>query len=142
MPEAAPLLRPAIESDLDAIAAIQAASPDAAGWAARDYLKFDTWVALTAEGIISGFVATRIIVEGEAEILNIAVDSRYRRMGIGRSLIISAIDRTPGIWFLEVRESNTAARNLYKSLGFIDSGVRRSYYQNPDEDGIVMTKFS
>jgi ribosomal-protein-alanine N-acetyltransferase len=135
-------LRPAIESDLDAIAAIQAASPDAAGWAAKDYLNFDTWVALASNSLILGFVATRTIVPGEAEILNIAVDSKYRRMGIGRSLIISAINRSPGIWFLEVRESNAAARNLYKSLGFIDSGVRPAYYQNPDEDGIVMTKYS
>jgi [ribosomal protein S18]-alanine N-acetyltransferase len=135
-------VRPAIESDLDAIATIQSASPDAAGWAARDYLKFDTWVALAATGDIAGFVATRTVAPGESEILNIAVGARFRRMGVGRTLILSAIDRAPGIWFLEVRESNAAARNLYKSIGFIDSGVRKAYYQNPDEDGIVMTKYS
>ncbi len=40
--------------------------------------------------------------------------------------------------FLEVRESNIAARNLYKRLGFLEAGRRRDYYPAPPEDAIVM----
>ena len=40
--------------------------------------------------------------------------------------------------FLEVRASNTAAKNLYKSLGFLETGVRRGYYHGPAEDALLM----
>jgi ribosomal-protein-alanine N-acetyltransferase len=39
--------------------------------------------------------------------------------------------------FLEVRESNTAARTLYERAGFEQSGRRESYYTNPPEDAIL-----
>ena len=39
---------------------------------------------------------------------------------------------------LEVRESNTAARSLYDSLGFRPVGVRKNYYKNPVENAILM----
>lgn len=41
---------------------------------------------------------------------------------------------------LEVREGNTAARNLYESYGFIQEAVRKSYYHNPTEDALIMWK--
>ena len=41
---------------------------------------------------------------------------------------------------LEVREGNTAARNLYESYGFIQETVRKSYYHNPTEDALIMWK--
>jgi ribosomal-protein-alanine N-acetyltransferase len=41
---------------------------------------------------------------------------------------------------LEVRKSNIAARNLYKKLGFKDSGIRKGYYADTGEDAIIMWK--
>ncbi len=41
---------------------------------------------------------------------------------------------------LEVREGNTAARNLYESYGFMQEAVRKSYYHNPTEDALIMWK--
>ena len=40
--------------------------------------------------------------------------------------------------FLEVREKNLAARNLYRAYGFRKMGVRKNYYKNPDDNAIVM----
>jgi ribosomal-protein-alanine N-acetyltransferase len=40
--------------------------------------------------------------------------------------------------YLEVRESNTAARRLYASRGFEEMGRRRGYYKRPAEDAIVL----
>ena len=45
-------------------------------------------------------------------------------------------------WFLEVRESNDAAINLYKTLGFAATGRRENYYSEPPEAAIVMRVFS
>jgi ribosomal-protein-alanine N-acetyltransferase len=50
--------------------------------------------------------------------------------------------RWPGAHFLEVRESNTGARQLYERLGFEAVGSRPGYYENPPESGIVMRIFS
>ena len=43
-------------------------------------------------------------------------------------------------FFLEVRESNMRARNLYRSFGFEEISVRRNFYEAPIENGIVMCK--
>jgi len=40
---------------------------------------------------------------------------------------------------LEVRESNQAAQKLYRKFGFESVGLRRGYYQDTHEDGILMT---
>jgi ribosomal-protein-alanine N-acetyltransferase len=74
----------------------------------------------------------------EHELLNLAVAPEHRRKGIARTLLDYAKRQGPGLWFLEVRESNTAARTFYKSHGFIDFGKRKGYYQEPYEDAIVM----
>ena len=39
--------------------------------------------------------------------------------------------------FLEVRESNRAARALYEKWAFLESGRRRGYYKDPEEDAIL-----
>ena len=58
---------------------------------------------------------------------------------IHSSTLLSALLRQyPGTWFLEVRESNAAARALYDDLGFELRGRRTRYYSDPDEDGLVM----
>lgn len=44
----------------------------------------------------------------------------------------------PGAWFLEVRESNKAARELYGGMGFETVGRRRAYYRDPPEDALIL----
>lgn len=81
------------------------------------------------------------IVCGEADIVRVAVLPEYRRQGIAEKLLLKSfeINETDAV-FLDVRESNAAAINLYKSLGFEDTGIRKDYYSNPTENAILMKK--
>jgi ribosomal protein S18 acetylase RimI-like enzyme len=134
-------IRAATPEDVDAIVAIQSASPESSQWHREDYLVFDCVVA-ECSGEIAAFLVSRQIVPGEREILNVAVHPSYRRLGIASELIQSELKAFPGEHFLEVRESNVAARRVYKRLGFREVGVRPAYYEDPPESGIVMRFFS
>lgn len=78
-------------------------------------------------------------------VTNIAVILEYRRMGVARrllkELIFCGINEDMDFISLEVRKSNTAAIELYKSLGFKNVGMRRNFYTKPIENAIIMTKF-
>ena len=75
----------------------------------------------------------------EGNITSLAVLPKYRGKGAAKALVNKML-KTDGIstFFLEVRQSNEAAIKLYKSFGFEEFGVRKSYYQKPVEDGILM----
>jgi ribosomal protein S18 acetylase RimI-like enzyme len=134
-------IRPGEPADLEQIAAIQATAPEASQWQAPDYLTFDCQVA-TLDGQIAGFVVSRSVGNQEREILNVAVRPDLRRLRIATDLLRAEMARWPGAHFLEVRESNAGARQLYERLGFEAVGSRPGYYENPPESGIVMRIFS
>jgi ribosomal-protein-alanine acetyltransferase len=134
-------IREAKASDLDQIRAIQSTAPEASQWQPSDYLTFNCQVALI-DGQVTGFIVSRRIDDDEREILNVAVHPDFRRLGIASTLLRHEIARCPGAHFLEVRESNAAARRLYERLGFEIVGARPEYYENPNEPGIVMRIFS
>jgi polysaccharide biosynthesis protein PslH len=134
-------MRPANQNDLPEITAIQQTAPESSQWVQADYLAFDCRVALL-DGRVGGFIVSRQVAEGEREILNIAVHPELRRQGIATELLHAELVRAPGAHFLEVRESNIAARRLYERLGFEMVGERPGYYENPPETGIVMRIFS
>jgi ribosomal-protein-alanine N-acetyltransferase len=91
---------------------------------------------------ITGFVGFWVMAD-EAHITTIAVREKYRRQGIGELMLISAIDRAlelkVNIVTLEVRASNTGAQALYLKYGFNKAGVRKGYYTDNREDGIIMS---
>jgi ribosomal-protein-alanine N-acetyltransferase len=95
---------------------------------------------LAGPGVIGFFAGW--IVEDELHVNNVASHQDYRRIGIGRSLMESAIDesgrRGVAQVILEVRASNEAAQLLYRELGFGFIGRRRDYYRMPTEDALVM----
>ncbi|MGH9593832.1 MAG: GNAT family N-acetyltransferase [Bryobacteraceae bacterium] len=134
-------IRAATAADLEEIAAIQGASPQAAHWAPADHLNYDCLVAVVA-GRVHGFLTARETAPGEREILNLAVAPEQRRRGIARGLLQDELARARGSWYLEVRESNIAALGLYISAGFEISGRRKEYYNDPTETGVVMRFFS
>jgi polysaccharide biosynthesis protein PslH len=134
-------IRRAENGDLAQISVIQATASEASQWLPADYLAFDCAVALHA-GAVAGFVVSRQVADKEREILNIVVHPDFRRLGVATELLRSEITRSPGAHFLEVRESNVAARTLYERLGFQPVGTRPGYYENPPEAGIVMRIFS
>jgi [ribosomal protein S18]-alanine N-acetyltransferase len=134
------VIRRAGEADLGDIAAIQQASPEASQWAVADYLYYDSLVA-QAGGRIGGFLVSRALAPGESEILNLAVQPDYRRQGVARALMRHYLAHDPGVVFLEVRKSNTAAIEFYNSMGFKEFAARRGYYESPAgsfETAIVM----
>lgn len=130
-------VRPGEPSDLNSIAQIQAASPEASQWDVAEYLAYDLAVAV-CEGQVGGFAVWRQLGAGESELLNLAVDPAFRRCGMARRLVTGITSSQSGILWLEVRESNLAARILYKSLGFVESGTRPGYYSDTTEAAIVM----
>jgi ribosomal-protein-alanine acetyltransferase len=130
-------VRTARLEDLEQIARIQAACPESARWEPRSYLAHDCLVAEMA-GRTVGFVVSRRVSEQESEILNLAVAPELRRQGVATALLREALTTLPGSFYLEVRQSNAAARRLYGKFGFKEAGVRPRYYESPPEDGIVM----
>ena len=66
-----------------------------------------------------------------------------RRQGIAKELLTYALrymSKEGAVTsFLEVRESNTAAREMYRSFGYEETGRRKRYYKDNDEDAILMT---
>ena len=136
-----PVIREGRAEDLAGVAAVQAESPEAPAWRVEEYLAYQLDVAERG-GEIVGFLVTRRLVEGEAEVLNVAVALRARRQGVARRLLRLAMGRWPGEWYLEVRESNAGARACYQQLGFREAGRRPGYYasgnENSAEVGMVM----
>ena len=99
----------------------------------------------SADGRVIAYVIGRVIAP-EGEIYRIATHPAYRRRGIAYRLLDYAVKCEKGrgleVLFLEVRASNTAAKNLYKSYGFRDMGVRKNYYKDPVEDAVLMVRAS
>ncbi|PYX61551.1 MAG: ribosomal-protein-alanine acetyltransferase [Acidobacteria bacterium] len=89
---------------------------------------------------VQGFLVARSVA-GEWEIENIVVGEGSRRRGWGRRLLgefIGMIRAEGGeTVFLEVRESNFAARAFYQDSHFVESGRRKGYYSHPEEDAVV-----
>jgi ribosomal-protein-alanine N-acetyltransferase len=131
------LIRRGEPRDLHEVAAIQAESPEASSWEVSGYLQLDFQVA-DQGGRIAGFLVARTVAPDERELLNLAVACSERRRGVARELVKAFLDASPGAVFLEVRESNQAARDFYKSMGFHEVSLRRNYYQYPPEAAIVM----
>jgi len=126
-------LRPAKFTDIQSISEIQASTHTASHWEPESYFDFDVTIA-EKDGRVCGFMVTRDLT-GEIEVLNLAVASEFRRQGVARTLLKSI--ETNAV-FLEVRESNEPARNLYENLGFTVVGVRSEYYDDPIENALVM----
>lgn len=143
-------IRPATSANVESMMALARSSTSAAQWSREQYeslfLERGTRrLALIAESpnrasALSGFlVAHQLAPEWELE--NIVVATDLRRKGIGKllldSLIAAAVETDSQAVFLEVRESNVAARALYEGCDFKLDGRRKSYYSNPIEDAIL-----
>jgi ribosomal-protein-alanine acetyltransferase len=140
-------IRPATSADLPAMMALEKHAATAAHWSADQYQALfpaadPTRIALILdeESCLGGFVVARV-VGAEWEIENIAVAGSARRRGLGTRLLGELLDlaraKCATAVFLEVRESNRAARALYEKWAFLESGYRRRYYKDPEEDAIL-----
>jgi [ribosomal protein S18]-alanine N-acetyltransferase len=93
-------------------------------------------------GVIGFLVALHVASEWELE--NIAVAHTFQRQGVAKRLLDALFDQAQQVSsesiYLEVRESNAAARNLYEKAGFAQTGRRKAYYSNPPEDAVLYRK--
>lgn len=145
-------IRSASAGDIPAMLALERDSATASHWRREQY---DTVfregsprrlaLVIEPEGVggelgVRGFLVARA-VRGEWEIENIVVAEASRRRGGGRRLLgeFISIVRANGLEpiFLEVRESNLAARSFYQDCGFVENGRRKGYYSDPQEDAVV-----
>ena len=96
------------------------------------------------EGRAVGFLLSSFVLD-EAQLLLIGVSPDWQGVGVGGQLLKELINRSQDqgqkLIYLEVRSGNERAIRLYRSLGFIDIGVRRDYYPGlvGREDAIVMS---
>jgi ribosomal-protein-alanine N-acetyltransferase len=146
------LIRSMQREDIEQVVAIDRLS-FSLPWSANSY-RFELfenttsrlWVSeYVKDGCPSRIVAMIVVwnIVDEAHIATIAVHPEYRRLGIGKHLLAFALQdaaqqgmRTAT---LEVRAGNLAAQTMYRQFGFITAGVRLRYYQDNQEDAMIMS---
>jgi ribosomal-protein-alanine acetyltransferase len=139
------MIRRMLASEAEAVGALFARTIESSRWSAESLSHGEerglrVWVAAKAEEV-TGAVVVRSIAD-EAEILELAVGELWRRRGTGRALMEAALGEARSLGarrvFLEVRESNVAAKALYRELGFAEQGKRQEYYNDPREDAVLL----
>jgi ribosomal-protein-alanine N-acetyltransferase len=103
--------------------------------------KLARYVVVEVQGMIVGHGGMWKIID-EAHITNIAVHPDYRGRGYGNLIVekLIKIAKKEKVFrmTLEVRKSNTLAQNLYQKYGFKSCGIRPKYYQDNNEDAVIM----
>lgn len=141
-------VRPMRPADVEAVLEVERAS-FGVPWSERTFrnlLRRSNARLLVAEHEAGGLAGYAVlwVVGREAELGDLAVRRDLRRRGIGRRLVDAVLRSAAAVGaravFLEVRESNDAARRLYEGAGFEAVGRRRGYYTNPPEDAVVMRR--
>lgn len=99
--------------------------------------------ARTAPGRTPVGIFTGAVIIDELEVDNVAVVHSHRMKGLAGSLLSRGMAEASKLGaaraFLEVRESNFPAINLYRKYGFSVAGRRHRYYSNPVEDALLMS---
>ena len=138
-------IRNATGEDANRLAEISAASLDLA-WKQDDFVKAvenpqAVVVVATDDTEVFGYVVLYFAAD-EGEVPSVAVAADHRGMGAAKALMQEAFDEAilHGVKkvFLEVRESNVAARTLYDGLGFLQVSIRKNFYTNPTENACLM----
>ncbi len=140
-------LRPMTPLDVTEVARIETAA-FSAPWSERTFRSLlrrsgvELWVAEWGGELAAYAILWRVLDEGE--LANIAVRKDLRGRGIGSGLLsrILKVAEDSGVrsLYLEVRESNGLAREMYARRGFREIGVRKGYYEGPREDARVLKK--
>jgi ribosomal-protein-alanine N-acetyltransferase len=134
-------------SDIDGVIKIEEGAYGAHHWSKNSFLneinnELARYYSLfTLDGKLVGYAGCWHILE-EAHITTIAIDKDFRRKNYGQALLQKIIEdcykEKIKYITLEVRVSNTAAINLYSKYGFSSFGTRKGYYQDNNEDALIM----
>ena len=141
------IIRDIQEDDLPAVMEIEQIS-FTIPWSEQDFLNEMykksalSKVAVFEENII-GYLCVNYHLH-ESHILNLAVHPDFRRQGVATILMAEATrelkKRGCAFMYLKVRVSNTGTQRFYELLGFTVENTRKKYYDNPDEDALVMIR--
>ncbi len=145
-----PELRPARAEDLAGVLRIDRETAEAPHWAEMEYagrvagedaLMQRCLLVAVVEDAVVGYAAARVVA-GEAELESVAVAAVARRQGIGRELCRAVMEWSQrhgaAAMDLEVRAASLGPQQLYAELGFMPTGRRRGYYQEPLDDAVIM----
>ncbi len=140
-------LRPMTSSDVAEVARIETTA-FSTPWSERTFRSLfdrsgvELWVAEWGDQLAAYAILWKVLDEGE--LANIAVRKDLRGRGIGSGLLSRMLEvaEESGVrsLYLEVRESNEVARDMYARRGFEEIGVRKDYYEGPREDARVLKK--
>jgi [ribosomal protein S18]-alanine N-acetyltransferase len=151
------LIRSATPADIPAMTGLEQQCSTAAHWTAEQYRKaFQPdevqRLVLVAESsephasragagteLVGFLVARHLAPEWELENIVVTPTARRNRLGtrLLEALFATARQANGSAVFLEVRESNAAARSLYEGAGFEQTGRRKAYYTDPAEDAVL-----
>jgi ribosomal-protein-alanine N-acetyltransferase len=136
------------EQDLDEIMIIEKES-FSLPWSRQAYEselqnQYASYLVCDWQGEVAAYVGMWTVFE-DAHITNVAVGRRFRRMGMGRILMLEeeklALTKQASRILLEVRPTNVAALSMYNELGYLATSLRKQYYSDNNEDAIIMTKY-
>lgn len=142
-------IRSMVKSDIDKVMEIEYLS-FSVPWSFESFVMEVTknrcahYIVAEVDGKVAGYGGFWVVVD-EGHITNIAVHPDFRGQGVGSAIVEGLIElaKTKGItsMTLEVRESNLVAQLLYKKYGFKPVGKRKGYYQDNNEDAVIMWKY-
>ena len=138
---------PMTKEDIDAVVEIEAEAYGKHHWAKSSFYDEMSnnlakyYVAKLPDGKLVGYAGTWHIID-EGHITTIAVKKEYLRNHIGETIIHNIIEdcykNNIKYMTLEVRVSNIPAIKLYEKYGFQSLGTRKGYYQDNNEDALIM----
>ncbi|MBV7509314.1 ribosomal protein S18-alanine N-acetyltransferase [Bacillus sp. sid0103] len=103
--------------------------------------RFAVYIVLEENNKILGYCGAWIVID-EAHVTNVAILPEYRGRRLGEAILTkmmsTAREMGAKTMTLEVRVSNHVAQSLYRKLGFQNGGIRKNYYSDNQEDGLVM----
>lgn len=134
------------EEDIDQIVEVEHAS-FTTPWSREAFYnelynnKFAVYIVLEEDNKIIGYCGTWLVID-EAHVTNVAILPEYRGRRLGEALMVKlmTVAKAKGArtMTLEVRVTNHTAQSLYRKLGFQNGGIRKNYYADNQEDGLVM----
>ena len=140
-------ISPMLQDDIDGIIDIETASYGEHHWSRDSFYAELTnnlaryFCAFDSDNNLIGYVGSWLVID-EAHITNIAVKPEYRGKGVGESLLVEVFrecyKNMVKYITLEVRVSNAPAIGLYEKYLFKSLGQRKGYYQDNNEDALIM----
>ena len=141
------IIRPMEIKDIVQVAAIEK-NIFSVPWSANSFIEAsqnenNIYLVCVQNDEVTGYCGLWTVL-GEGDVTNVAVSKKHRGKGYGRALLKElenrGLEKKVIKFFLEVRQNNIIAKNLYLSSGYKDIGIRKNFYERPTEDAVIMIK--